>query len=208
MPEKRPEMPLLPPKKQRTRGATTSSQQRLSEAFLRYRSALRTYLGKFLNSQDDVDDILQDTFFNSFRAAREKAIDSPGAFLFRTAHNLALNDIRKKVTRATDPVEDFDTLGVTNSEPSVEQRVMASEEFALLCEAVDALPPQCKRVFVLRKVYGLSHKEIASELGIAVSTIEKHIAKGILASRDFLAERNMINDSNGQSAHLHAFRKK
>ncbi|MCV6605648.1 MAG: RNA polymerase sigma factor [Porticoccaceae bacterium] len=201
-------MPLLPPRKQRTRNTTSSSQQRLSEAFVRYQSALKTYLGKFLKNQDDVDDILQDTFFKTFRAAAGKIIDNPGAFLFRTAHNLALNDIRNKVSRATDSVEDFDTLGVTNHGPTLEQRVMASEEFALLCEAVDALPPQCKRVFVLRKVYGLSHKEIASELGIAVSTIEKHIAKGVLASRDFLAERKKINSKNEPSAHLHKFRKK
>lgn len=208
MPLPQTDMPLLPPKKQRNIALPTASQQRLSEAFERYRSALKSYLGKFLKTQDDVEDILQDTFFNSFRAAREKVIENPGAFLFRTAHNLALKDIRNKITRATEPIGDIDSLGVTGNKPTLEQQVMASQEFGLLCEAVDALPPQCKRVFVLRKVYGLSHKEIAAELGISISTIEKHIAKGALACRDFLAEKGTSDGNNGRRGSLHEFRTK
>ncbi len=45
-------------------------------------------------------------------------------------------------------------------------------------------PTQCRRVFVLKKIYGLSQEEIAAELGIAQSTVEKHIAKGLLLCRE------------------------
>jgi len=47
-------------------------------------------------------------------------------------------------------------------------------------EAVGSLPEQCRRVFVLKKVYGLSQEEVAARVGIAESTVEKHIAKGAL----------------------------
>jgi RNA polymerase sigma-70 factor (ECF subfamily) len=45
---------------------------------------------------------------------------------------------------------------------------------------VAQLPLQCRRAFLLKKVYGLSQKEIAGYLGISESTVEKHVAKGLL----------------------------
>jgi RNA polymerase sigma-70 factor (ECF subfamily) len=53
------------------------------------------------------------------------------------------------------------------------------QEFKLFCDAVRALPKQCRRAFVLKKVYGYSLKEIAQELEISEKTVEKHIAEGI-----------------------------
>ncbi len=178
-------------KNQKEKQKLAASQRRLAEAFLRSRAALASYIGRFLRTKEDVEDVLQETFNKAYKASGGKDIEEPTPFLFRTAHNLSLKDIRRKNNQATDPIADFDELGVISYEPSPEQKIMASEEFSLLCEAVDALPPQCKRVFMLRKVYGLSHKEIEEELGISASTIEKHIAKGMLACRNFFAARDI-----------------
>jgi RNA polymerase sigma-70 factor (ECF subfamily) len=65
---------------------------------------------------------------------------------------------------------------------------------------VDRLPPLCRRVFVLRKVYKLSHTEIAEVLGVSHSTIEKHVAKGLLRCRDYLREHGMLEPSEPASA--------
>jgi len=51
---------------------------------------------------------------------------------------------------------------------------------------VSELPIQCRRVFVLRKVYGYSQAEIAQELGISVSTVESHIATGMHRVRQWM----------------------
>jgi RNA polymerase sigma-70 factor (ECF subfamily) len=48
-------------------------------------------------------------------------------------------------------------------------------------------------VFVLRKVYQLSHAEIAQELGLSHSTIEKHVAKGLLRCRDKLRSLGLLD---------------
>ena len=63
--------------------------------------------------------------------------------------------------------------------------------------AVDSLPPVCRRAFVLRKVYKLSHGEIAEVLGITPSTIEKHVVKGMIRCRDYLRERGALADIEG-----------
>ena len=61
---------------------------------------------------------------------------------------------------------------------------------ALFANAVAALPSQCRKVLVLKKIEGLSQREIAARLGIAESTVEKHLAKALLLTRDFMARRD------------------
>ena len=55
---------------------------------------------------------------------------------------------------------------------------VSAEEFALLCEAVRSLPRQCRRAFVLKKVYGYTQKEIMAEMGLGQATVETHIVNG------------------------------
>jgi RNA polymerase sigma-70 factor (ECF subfamily) len=81
-----------------------------------------------------------------------------------------------------------------------EDQIDSRRRFESFCTAVDRLPPLCRRVFVLRKVYKLSHTEIAEVLGVSHSTIEKHVAKGLLRCRDYLREHGMLEPSEPASA--------
>jgi RNA polymerase sigma-70 factor (ECF subfamily) len=69
---------------------------------------------------------------------------------------------------------------------------------------VDRLPPLCRRVFVLRKVFKLTHAEISEVLGVSHSTIEKHVAKGLVRCRDYLRELGLleVTDAKIKSASL------
>jgi len=51
------------------------------------------------------------------------------------------------------------------------------------------LPAQCRKVYLLRKVHGLSHKEISDRLEISISAVEKHILRGVLKCRAYVKER-------------------
>ena len=72
------------------------------------------------------------------------------------------------------------------------EQAASSEEFGRFCEAVRQLPIQARRVFVLKKVYGYSQREIASELGLAESTVEKHVALAIRRCTVFMCEREWL----------------
>jgi RNA polymerase sigma-70 factor (ECF subfamily) len=72
----------------------------------------------------------------------------------------------------------------------VEQEVDGRRRLALFANAVAALPSQCRKVLVLKKIEGLSQREIAIRLGIAESTVEKHLAKALLLTRDYMARRD------------------
>ena len=58
----------------------------------------------------------------------------------------------------------------------------------MFCRAVASLPAQCRKAFLMRKVYGMSHKDVAEQLGISISTVEKHVASGLLRCSTHLRE--------------------
>ena len=68
--------------------------------------------------------------------------------------------------------------------------MLAQERLGIHCTAVAALPPKRRKVYLMRKVYGMSHKEIASNLGITVSTVEAHLSK---AFKDCRRQVNLWN---------------
>ena len=83
--------------------------------------------------------------------------------------------------------------GVIQSEWSAEDEAIARQRFGIHCEAVAELSPQVRRAYLMRKVYGLSHKEIAERMGIARSTVEKHLMKGVEMCDRYIRERTDEN---------------
>jgi len=132
----------------------------------------------------DIEDIVQETFLRSYEAAGRQEIRHPPSFMLRTARNLALNHVTRAESRLTSPMEDLPDPDVYLASEPLEAQLEAKEQFRLFCRAVRGLPVQCRRVFILKKVYGLTQKEIAKFLGISESTIEKHVAKGLLMCSD------------------------
>lgn len=166
--------------------------KRLLDQIFSHRAALQKYLRKFTAGAEDVEDLVQEAYVRVCALPPGQVVDSPRALLFRIAHNLAVDRVRQKVTRATDDVADFEPLNVFSEEAEPDEQVDLRRRFESFCTAVDSLPPLCRRVFVLRKVYQLSHAEIAQVLGLSHSTIEKHVAKGLLRCRDRLRSLGML----------------
>lgn len=155
--------------------------------FLLCRDNLTRVLRGYLLPQD-VDDVMQEAFLRFFRASGREVIRFPKAFLAKTATNLALNHIKNAHYARTCNIEDNSRVEVSLTSDDLEAEACRDERFALFCRAVAQLPPQCRQVFLLKKVYGLSQREIARKLDISESTVEKHVAKGLLLCRNFMAE--------------------
>ncbi|WP_340680563.1 RNA polymerase sigma factor [Paraglaciecola sp.] len=129
----------------------------------------------------EIEDIVQETYVRICQLENHESILQPKSFVLKTARNLALDHIKKAETRLADYIEDesdYSSATTTDVDELFEQAA-SNEEFAHFCESVRQLPQQCRRVFVLKKVYGYSQKEIAKELQISESTVEKHIADGL-----------------------------
>lgn len=162
---------------------------RVLETFLKIRGSLRRFISRHLVSANDIEDIAQEAFLRAYEVEQKRRIDEPSALLYRIAKNLILSQHNKKSRKVTDYIEDFEYTDVLPTDDSLEANVMAQQKLGILCEAVATLPPQCRKVFLQKKVYGLSQKEIAASMDIAVSTVEKHLAKAIRQCDSVIADR-------------------
>ena|SRR5579872_3903020 len=164
----------------------------LFAAYLRHESALKRFIARITRSVPDVEDIAQEAFLRAYAVERGRVIEQPKSFLFRIAKHVALSQLSRKSRQITDYLEDSDESQVIGTNHSAEDEVSAVQLLGVHCEAVAELSPQCRHVFLLRKVHGLSHKEIAGHLNIAVSTVEKHLIKAIEQCDRYVRDRTEI----------------
>jgi len=160
----------------------------LVATFLDSRKILAHVVGR-ITRPHDIEDIVQETFIRSYEAAEKQPIRHARSFMLRTARNLALNHVGKHDNKLTDNIEDWSGSDVYLETASMESQFDSNKRFLLFCRAVRQLPVQCRRVFILKKVYGLRQREIAEFLGISQSTVEKHVAKGLLMCTEYMEEK-------------------
>lgn len=172
----------------------TDRYYQLLDAFHSSEPVIRGFLRRFVASTHDIDDICQETVTRSLEAARSRKIEEPGAFLFGIARNIVRKELDRRSRALVDFVEDFSADHCKQEEPSVEETLDERQRMLIFGEAVAALPPRCQRVFVLKKVFGYSHKEIAERLNISVSTVEKHVAAGLKRCADAMDNHKGQNE--------------
>ncbi|HUE63799.1 MAG TPA: RNA polymerase sigma factor [Rhizomicrobium sp.] len=175
---------------------------KILEAYLENEVALKRYLRRFIRSREAADDLAQETFLRAFAAESARMIEAPKAFLFKVAKNLALNELARQSSMAIEPLGDFEGQEVLedNSQAAVDDVVESRERMRLLARAIAALPPQCAKVFILRKMRGMSQKEIAVRLDISVRTVENHVALGLSRCRAYMrAHGGAVGEGSGNS---------
>lgn len=167
-----------------------SRQGSIAEVFASVRAQISRVVSRVVRPAD-IEDIVQETFVRSYEAELARKIAHPRAFLLKTAWNLALNHVDRAERRCVDSLEDLPGAESLSDGETVESRLESQERMLLFCRAVRELPLQCRRAFLLKKVYGMSQRDIAQYLGISESTVEKHVAKGILRCWTYLDEHGV-----------------
>ncbi|WP_206019477.1 RNA polymerase sigma factor [Pseudomaricurvus alkylphenolicus] len=175
----------------------TSQSTALSESFLNNTGMLKQFLTRFLKRHQDIEDVVQETYLRAHLAEQKSEIQQPKAFLFRVAKNIALNELKKKSRQITDFIEDCDPQVVIENTDTLESELEAQQHLGLYCEAIAQLPEKCRQACLLRKVHGMSHKEIAERMDLTVSSVEKYLAKGVLACQAYIQKRETGQAGNG-----------
>ena len=156
----------------------------LARLFSESQRALRRYVRRLVGSKEAAEDIVQEAFLRTYEHGNR--VKTPRALLFSAARNLAVDAHRHARAAKTDLVGDFDAIGVVQTAESPEAAALAEERSRLLKAAVERLPPQCRAVFALRVFHACPYQEIAQRLGISVKTVEKHIARGLRDTHQYL----------------------
>ncbi len=144
-----------------------------------HEAMLRAWLRSRYQMEHEIDDIVQESVLKVMEMQRKRELVSPKAYFFATARNAALMRLRKMRVRSQIALADFEDMDIMDEQAlDVAQETIRSEELEMLTRAVQLLPTRCRQVITLRKIYGMTQKQIAEQLGISENTVESQIAIG------------------------------
>lgn len=162
-----------------------------------YEPFLRSWLNKRFPELNDIDDIIQDAYLKVYLAHRKRPIQRPKSYLFATARNLSINALRSAKVRCENVLVKCELDDVKDNGMELFDIVQRENDLELLTRAIQHLPDKCRRIFTLRKVYGLSQKEIAEQLGLSVHTVYTQVAIGLQKCSEYVRrERGEIKHGN------------
>lgn len=169
---------------------------KLEELYRDHSKRLVGYVYNFLRSENEAEEVAQEAFLKLHSVKNPEEITSHKAFLYRIAHNLAMNTLRRRKIVRFDTGIDMEEIEVESNEPLADQRLSSKQEFKLFCDAVEQLPPKCRQAFTLRVIHKKSFKEVSQELGIAISTVEKHVLRGMRECQQYMEKAKNQQRSN------------
>lgn len=154
--------------------------------FKEYFKPLCNYAFRFLDEYEEAEEIVQDVFVKFWEKCDTIAVDSSiKSYLYRSVHNTCLNYIKHLKVRDTYRQHVMEQMVLYEDEqPEQDGAMIQSKIFA----AIDALPPQCQKIFKLSRFEGLKYQEIADHLGLSIKTIEVQMGKALKVLRANLKE--------------------
>lgn len=149
------------------------SEKAFRALFDAYRNRLYYYVFKLTLSKEVAEDVLQDTFLKIWLNRHNlHRVEHFNAYVFKVAQNGVLTGMRRRALEASilnDKQEVFPAQAIPD------QQLHFKQVKATLQEAIEALPAQQKKVFLLRREEGRKIDEIASLLNISALTVKKHL---------------------------------
>ena len=159
------------------------------DSVLPHETGLRRWIKSRFSAIRDVDDLIQETYTRILKAYESGPVPNPQAFLFVVSRNLAINKLRRMEFEYAPDGEKLDPLVLVDEMAGPFESTVMQEEIDELVSAIQSLPDRCRQVMTLRKIYGLSQKEVAAKLGISVNTVEAQIGIGMRKCSLFLRRR-------------------
>jgi RNA polymerase sigma-70 factor (ECF subfamily) len=145
----------------------------------RFRGPLARFFEKRIGRQAETDDLVQEVFLRLAGGGQIESVECPEAYLFKTAANVLTDRWRRLSARAAQAHEPYDEAvhGSAQETLGPERALLGAQAIEQLVAALYELPERTRAVWVLYHFEDLTHFEIGQRLGIAVSTIEKHIGR-------------------------------
>ncbi len=155
--------------------------------------ALRAWLRRRRLSEPEIDDLVQETYAKLIALESVENIRDPKNYSFQVAHSIFASQIRRAQIVPIHAGINLGELAIPASDGTPEDIVQAREELLELADALASLPLRCRTAFLLRRVDGLSQREVAQRLGISEKTVENYMTQAIR----FLMDRYAVGENHG-----------
>jgi len=166
--------------------------EKFNEIFREHYHSLKLYARRFLSDSDAAGDIVQDVFYNLWKMRKDfHPRDSMKSYLFSAVYYKCLNYLKHEKllfnhNETTINVNDEFRRFYVDEIINYQENLFTDDSKAQIKSAVDDLPDQCQRIFLLSRKFGLKNREIADFLEISLKVVEKQISKALKLMRSHL----------------------
>ncbi len=151
---------------------------------------LVSFLHRRGHLDQDAEDVAQETFTRALPYVRSKPHEGWRPTIYRIAINILNDRLRRARIRRPQEQIPLDDLHVAADQPSLEELATRHQQQAWLRKALLELPPQCRRVCLLKLVRGMENAEVARHCGISLRMVEKHVARAMVTLQARFAHRD------------------
>ena len=143
------------------------------------RTGLARWFARRVRDQADVDDMVQDVFARIAARDSTERVEHLGGYVLKTARSVMADRGRWRASHMAAFHVPLDDELHGDEEIDPERVLTGKEDLRAATAALLSLPERTRTVFILRRLEGCRHKEIATRLGISVSAVEKHLVRAI-----------------------------
>lgn len=160
----------------------------LGELYRRHHRDLVRFAARLVGDRDSGEEVVQNTYMRlACRRADAAAIEHPKTFAFAAARNVAIDFTARRNAEWLHRV-DFEQVDALAQGEDPIKALDRRHRILRLAVLLNELPTPCQTAFLLNKVEGLSHREIAARLGVSVSMVEKHIMRALIHCRNLMRD--------------------
>lgn len=168
-----------------------TDEKKIAELYNLFKKELFIYIHRYTRSAEISEDILHDTFHNLIKYSQKHEIEQTGAkaFLYRTAHNLCINYIKRQSAVSFPDIEEIHDLHTKNNMANeLESRELEEKIYELLNQA----DPVARSIFIMKKELNMNIDEIAEYTGKSTRTIRRKLQKLLSYMHDNLKKGGFI----------------
>lgn len=158
---------------------TAPAPDRLVEKAGPFRQGLLRYFRRRVPDPAEAEDLVQEVFARIAARDSQEPITHLSGFVFQVAANVLADRGRRRFARKADAHVEFNP-DLHGDEDFAPDRILAGKEtLRAVTEALLTLPNRTRMIFVLHRLEGRKAREVAQQLGISVSAVEKHMLLAI-----------------------------
>lgn len=155
---------------------------------LPHEAEVRAWLRRAGAAPHDIDDIVQEGYCRLAALATVSHIQNGRAYFFQTVRSIAIERVRRARVVRIDSVPEIEALSIVDHEPSPERIVASRRELSRVQALIDGLPERCRQIFMLRRIQGMSQRDIARLLGVTENVVETQSMRGLRLILQALSE--------------------
>jgi RNA polymerase sigma factor (sigma-70 family) len=127
----------------------------------------------------DIEDVIQETYTRILSISSLEAIRYPKQYAVQTAKAIVIDHVRHSRVVSIALTGHFESLAVPEHEANAEERLEFQEEVVAVADALAQLPEKCRETLIMRRVEGLSQRDVAQRLNVSEKTVERHMTEAV-----------------------------